>query len=275
MKVSCEHSEPGVGAKCNTNVRCVILARYLSQPHDVFPAGGLFGKHPRNRYRKHNCDTRLAPCSINADRYFHCDPRSQMRWFVGFYGTWPSKASAYWSFWAQNSRLHHIPGHPLVQLATKCLWVSAGFSHALRSTAKCFGGEYQKPVTDLVDLCALDRRWGWLAFAFFCLSFWLKHAMCTTVFAVILLLLEAVRAIFDNVCASAHSTTISNCFLDHATYLTITYFSSTTKYLAHPFRHSCNPRWRREMESGTIFLPICLKFRFLLNSFQKRLIFTW
>ena len=50
--------------------------------------------------------------------------------------------------------------------------------------------------------------------------------MGTTVFAVILLLLEPVGAILDNLCASAHSTTV--CFLNHATYLTITYFSSTT-----------------------------------------------
>ena len=52
--------------------------------------------------------------------------------------------------------------------------------------------------------------------------------MRTAVFAVILLLFQTVRAIFDNVCASAHSTTVSNDFLDHANYLTITYFSSTT-----------------------------------------------
>jgi hypothetical protein len=54
--------------------------------------------------------------------------------------------------------------------------------------------------------------------------------MRTTVFAVILLLLETVCAIFDNVCASAHSTVIG--FLDHVPYLTITYFSSTTEYLS-------------------------------------------
>ncbi len=52
--------------------------------------------------------------------------------------------------------------------------------------------------------------------------------MRTTVFAVILLLLQTVRAILDNVCASAHSTTVRNNFLDHANYLTITYFSATT-----------------------------------------------
>jgi hypothetical protein len=46
---------------------------------------------------------------------------------------------------------------------------------------------------------------------------------------VVLLLFEAVRAIFDNVGASAHSTTVGNGFLDHACYLTITYFSATTE----------------------------------------------
>ena len=43
----------------------------------------------------------------------------------------------------------------------------------------------------------------------------------------ILLLLETVCAVFDNICASAHSTVIG--FLDHTAYLTITYFSSTTE----------------------------------------------
>jgi hypothetical protein len=70
-----------------------------------------------------------------------------------------------------------------------------------------------------------------LAFAFFCLSFRIKHSMRATVFAVILLLPQTIRAIFDNVCASAHSTTVTNNFLDHTNYLTITYFSSTTEYL--------------------------------------------
>ena len=53
--------------------------------------------------------------------------------------------------------------------------------------------------------------------------------MRTTIFAVILLLLQAVRAIFDNICASTYSTGIG--FLDHGAYLTITYFSSITKIL--------------------------------------------
>lgn len=42
----------------------------------------------------------------------------------------------------------------------------------------------------------------------------------------ILLLLEPICAVFDDVCASAHPTTV--CFLYHVAYLTITYFSSTT-----------------------------------------------
>ena len=230
MKVSCEHSEPDVGAKYNTNVPCEIPAHYLYQPHDRFLAGELFDKHPRNRCRKCNCDTRLEPCSINDDRYFHCDPQSQRQWFVGFYDTSQSKASAYWFFSVQNSKLRHIPEHQLVRQATMCLWVLAGFWHGLRSILKCFGGERRKPVQDLLNLCALDRHWEWLVFAFFCLSLRLKHAMRTAVFAVILLLFQTVRAIFDNVCASAHSTTVSNDFLDHANYLTITYFSATTKF---------------------------------------------
>jgi len=41
-----------------------------------------------------------------------------------------------------------------------------------------------------------------------------------------LLLLEPICAVFDDVCASAHPTTV--CFLYHVAYLTITYFSSTT-----------------------------------------------
>lgn len=61
----------------------------------------------------------------------------------------------------------------------------------------------------------------------FCLSFRLKYSMRTTIFAVILLLLETVCAVFDNMCASAYSTMVGDCFLDHTSYLTITYFSST------------------------------------------------
>jgi hypothetical protein len=58
--------------------------------------------------------------------------------------------------------------------------------------------------------------------------------MRSTLFAVILLLLQAICAVFDNVCASAHSTTVGDNFLDHANYLTITYFSSTTEMLLSP-----------------------------------------
>jgi len=43
----------------------------------------------------------------------------------------------------------------------------------------------------------------------------------------ILLLLQTVRAIFDNVCTSTYSTAIG--FLNHNAYFTITYFSSITK----------------------------------------------
>ena len=50
--------------------------------------------------------------------------------------------------------------------------------------------------------------------------------MGSAVFTMILLLLEPVGAIFDNVGASAHSTTVR--FLNHVAYLTITYFSTTT-----------------------------------------------
>jgi hypothetical protein len=42
-----------------------------------------------------------------------------------------------------------------------------------------------------------------------------------------LLLLEPIGAIFDDVCASAHSTAVR--FLDHVAYLTITYYSTTTQ----------------------------------------------
>ena len=42
----------------------------------------------------------------------------------------------------------------------------------------------------------------------------------------ILLLLEPISTIFDNVGASAYSTTVR--FLNHVAYLTITYFSTTT-----------------------------------------------
>ena len=51
--------------------------------------------------------------------------------------------------------------------------------------------------------------------------------MGSAVFTMILLLLEPVGAIFDNVGASAHSTTVR--FLNHVAYLTITYFSTTTR----------------------------------------------
>jgi hypothetical protein len=51
--------------------------------------------------------------------------------------------------------------------------------------------------------------------------------MSSAVFAVILLLLEPIGAIFDDVCASAHSTAVR--FLDHVAYLTITYYSTTTQ----------------------------------------------
>ena len=54
--------------------------------------------------------------------------------------------------------------------------------------------------------------------------------MGSTVLAVILLLFEPIGAIFDNVGASAHSAGVG--FLDHTAYLTITYFSSTTKNLS-------------------------------------------
>jgi hypothetical protein len=54
---------------------------------------------------------------------------------------------------------------------------------------------------------------------------------CTTILAVVLLLLETIRAIFDNKGASAYSTTVGDCFLDHTPYTIFTYFSSTTKTL--------------------------------------------
>jgi hypothetical protein len=55
--------------------------------------------------------------------------------------------------------------------------------------------------------------------------------MGSAVFTMILLLLEPVGAIFDNVGASAHSTTVR--FLNHVAYLTITYFSTTTPPLLY------------------------------------------
>jgi len=53
MKVSCAHSEPGVGAKCNTIAPGAIpSAHYLYRRHDVFPVEGPLDKPPGNHYRK-------------------------------------------------------------------------------------------------------------------------------------------------------------------------------------------------------------------------------
>ena len=211
----------------NTNAPCAKPVHSLYQPHDVFPVEGLFGRHPRNRCKKYNCGTPVALCSTNGDKSFHCGRQWQRRWFVGFDGTWPSTASVYWAFWVQNSRLRHIPEYHLVPLATKCLWVWATLWHAQQSIWKHFVEQHQKSVPSLANLRALGRRWEWSAFAFFYLSFRHQHAMCSAVFAVILLLLETVCPVLDNICASAHPTVVG--FLDHTAYLIITYFSSTTK----------------------------------------------
>jgi hypothetical protein len=58
--------------------------------------------------------------------------------------------------------------------------------------------------------------------------------MRTTVFAVVLLLPETVRAIFDNMCASAHSTTVSNHLLDHVAILSSLTFHPPPKNISVP-----------------------------------------
>jgi hypothetical protein len=67
--------------------------------------------------------------------------------------------------------------------------------------------------------------------------------MRTTVFAVVLLLPETVRAIFDNMCASAHSTTVSNHLLDHVAILSSLTFHPPPEFILTTYQK----RWPIEV----------------------------